>query len=135
MKAYQGAAAILVLSGLVHSAIAREGGNWAATPRNVREWFATLMQPDNPAVSCCGEADAYWADKYEVDGDEYVAIITDDRDEIYDEKVGRATREVGTRVPVPNRKLKWDDGNPTGHGVVFLSTGGSVICYLPPGGV
>jgi hypothetical protein len=93
------------------------------------------MQPDNPTVSCCGEADAYWADSYEVEGDQYVAIITDNRGEIYDEKVGRATREVGTKVPVPNRKLKWDDGNPTGHGVVFLSTGGSVICYVPPGGV
>jgi hypothetical protein len=135
MKANHGAVAILVLSGLVHSAIAREGGSWAASPQNVRDWFATLMQPDNPTVSCCGEADAYWSDTYQVEGDEYVAIITDDRGEIYDEKVGRATREVGTKIPVPNRKLKWDDGNPTGHGVVFLSTSGSVICYLPPGGV
>jgi hypothetical protein len=135
MKAIHGVAAILALSGFVHSAIAREGGNWAAIPQNVRDWFATLMQPDNPTVSCCGEADAYWADSYEVEGDQYVAIITDNRGEIYDEKVGRATREVGTKVPVPNRKLKWDDGNPTGHGVVFLSTGGSVICYVPPGGV
>jgi len=135
MKLNHGAAAILVLSGLVHSTLAREGGDWAATPTSVRDWFATFMQPDNPAVSCCGEADAYWADTYEVEGDEYVAIITDDRDEIYDERVGRVTREAGTKIPVPNRKLKWDDGNPTGHGVVFLSSGGSVICYLPPGGV
>jgi hypothetical protein len=93
------------------------------------------MQPDNPRVSCCGEADAYWADSYEVDGDEYVAILTDDRGEAYDEKVGRLTREVGMKVPVPNRKIKWDRGNPTGHGIVFLSTGGHVICYLPPGGI
>jgi hypothetical protein len=135
MKASHGAVAILVLSGLIHSAIAREGGNWAATPKNVRDWLATLMQPDNPSVSCCGEADAYWADRYEVDGDEYVAMITDDRGEIYDDKVGRATRAVGTKIPVPNSKLKWDDGNPTGHGVVFLSTRGKVICYLPPSGV
>jgi hypothetical protein len=93
------------------------------------------MQPDNPRVSCCGEADAYWADSYEVDGDEYVAIITDERGEAYDEKIGRVTREVGTKVPVPNRKIKWDRGNPTGHGIVFLSTGGHVTCYLPPGGI
>jgi hypothetical protein len=135
MKLNTCAAVILVLSGFSHSTIAREGGDWAAIPQDVRDWFATLMQPDNPTVSCCGEADAYWADKYEVDGDEYVAIITDDRGEVYDANVGRVTRKAGTKVPVPNRKLKWDDGNPTGHGVVFLSPGGSVICYLPPGGV
>ena len=35
------------------------------------------MQPDNPAVSCCGEADAFEADTFEVEGDHYVAIITD----------------------------------------------------------
>ena len=135
MKLNHGAVAMLVLSGIVHSATAREGGSWEATPQNVRDWFATLMQPDNPTVSCCGEADAYWADSYEVDGDEYVAIITDDRGEVYDEKSGRAPREVGTKIPVPNRKIKWDRGNPTGHGIVFLSSNGHVICYLPPGGI
>jgi len=23
------------------------------------EWYATLMQPDNPTASCCGASDAY----------------------------------------------------------------------------
>ena len=27
----------------------------------------------------------------------------------------------GTRIPVPNRKMKWDKGNPTGHGIIFIN--------------
>ena len=42
---------------------------------------------------------------------------------------------VGTEVEVPNNKLKWDKANPTGHGVVFISRGGYVFCYVQPGGV
>jgi len=41
----------------------------------------------------------------------------------------------GTRIPVPNRKMKWDKGNPTGHGIIFISTTGDVYCYVTPGGV
>jgi hypothetical protein len=38
-----------------------------------------MMQPDVPNASCCGEADAYWANEIHVrDGNTY-AIITDDR--------------------------------------------------------
>jgi hypothetical protein len=32
-------------------------------------------------------------------------------------------------------KIKWDDGNPTGHGIIFIGMGGQVYCYVPPGGV
>jgi hypothetical protein len=48
---------------------ARDLGQWEATEPHIRQWYQALMQPDNPAVSCCGEADAYWADSFEVDGD------------------------------------------------------------------
>jgi hypothetical protein len=41
----------------------------------------------------------------------------------------------GTRVVIPNSKLKFDQGNPTGHGVVFMRPDGMVFCYVPPGGV
>jgi hypothetical protein len=37
------------------------------------------MRPDEPYLRCCGLADAYWADSYEVKGDQYIAIITDTR--------------------------------------------------------
>src|SRR5260370_38224742 len=81
------------------------------------------MEPDNPRVSCCGESDAFEADSYEVEGDHYVAIITD----------GKGTIPNGTKIPVPNHKMKWDDGNPTGHGIIFIGTHGQIFCYVGQG--
>ena len=49
--------------------LARDNGQWTSSPANVRQWFQQLMQPDNPRVSCCGEADAFEADNFEVEGD------------------------------------------------------------------
>jgi hypothetical protein len=123
-------AAIVVL-GAILPAVARDNGQWADAPANIRQWFQSLMQPDNPAVSCCGEADAFEADVFEVEGDHYVAIITD----------GKGVIPNGTRIPVPNHKMKWDAGNPTGHGVIFLRpemvrlNEWTVYCYVAPGGV
>jgi hypothetical protein len=109
-------------------------------PANIREWSQSLMQPDNPYMSCCGEADAFEADAFEadtfevdafeadtfeVDGDHNVAVITDGKGVIAD----------GTRILVPNTKMKWDRGNPTGHGIVFIGSSGQVYCYVAPGGV
>jgi hypothetical protein len=98
----------------------------------VRKWFQSLMQPDSPLMSCCGEADAYWADSFGTDKDRYVAIITDER---ADEPLRRPHREPGERIAIPNNKIKWDQGNPTGHGIIFIGLGGQVYCYVPPGGV
>ena len=55
---------------------ARDLGQWD-DPANadLKRWYQDLKQPDNPAASCCGEADAYWADAFEATSDgEYVAI-------------------------------------------------------------
>ena len=62
------AAALLVLDYAVPNALARDNGQWENSPPHVRRWFQGLRQPDNPRVSCCGEADAYEADIFEVDG-------------------------------------------------------------------
>src|SRR5262245_58784006 len=87
-------AAVFVFS--VSKAPARDLGQWDDVDPLVRKWFRELKQPDNPSLSCCGETDAYWADSYEVKGDQYVAIITDTRD---DKKLGRAQHiETGTRI-------------------------------------
>ncbi len=115
----------LALVALSLPAVARDNGQWGNQPADLREWFQRLMQPDNPSVSCCGEADAFEADSYEVQGDQYVAIITN----------GKGTIPEGTRIPVPNQKMKWDEGNPTGHGIIFIGSGGQVFCYVTPGGV
>ena len=123
---------IIALVLLASPAAARDFGQWENQPPHVRAWFQKLMQPDLPTISCCGEADAYWADSFEVDGDRYVAIITDERP---DGPLGRPHRESGQKIVVPNHKIKWDDGNPTGHGIIFIGMGGQVYCYVPPGGV
>jgi hypothetical protein len=104
---------------------ARDDGQWADQPENIRQWFQSLKQPDHPRVSCCGEADAFEADRFEVDGDHYVAIITD----------GKGLIPGGTRIPVPNQKLKWDAGNPTGHGIIFIGPQGQIYCYVTPSGL
>jgi hypothetical protein len=117
------AAAVSVLH--CDAANARDNGQWGESPAPVRQWFQSLMQPDNPYLSCCGEADAFEADTFEIDGDHYVAIITD----------GKGVLQSGTRIAVPNQKMKWDRGNPTGHGIVFIGTRGEVYCYVAPGGV
>ena len=31
--------------------------------------------------------------------------------------------------------MKWDAGNPTGHGIVFIGAAGQLYCYVAPGGV
>lgn len=106
-------------------AIARPSPQWRNSPGDIRAWFQSLMQPDNPYVSCCGEADAFEADSFEVEGDHYVAVVTDGKGEI----------AQGTRIAVPNSKMKWDAGNPTGHGIIFIGSEGQVYCYIAPGGV
>ena len=112
-------------------ASARDLGQWENQDPTIRRWFNSLMIPDMPAFSCCGKADAYWSDSFEVKGDQYVAVITDTRD---DGPLGRPHIAAGTRIIVPNYRIKWDRGNPTGHGWIFIG-GDEVFCYLPPGGV
>jgi hypothetical protein len=125
------ALAIAVLS-VPPLGLARDTGQWEATDATVRAWYRELMQPDNPMMSCCGEADAYYADIFEMRDDQYVAIITDTRD---DAALGRPHIPAGTKVVVPNHKLKFDRGNPTGHGVIFvISSTLNVLCYIVPGG-
>jgi hypothetical protein len=41
----------------------------------------------------------------------------------------------GTRIHVPNSKMKCDRDNPTGHGVIFIGNQGQVHCYIAPGEV
>ena len=113
---------------------ARDLGQWD-DPANaeLKNWYQALKQPDNPAATCCGEADAYWADAFEATSDgSYVAIITDPRD---DGPLGRIHRDIGTRIVVPKNKIKWNEANPVGHGLIFLSRVDNVFCYLPPWGL
>jgi len=117
---------VLVWGGLATATHARDYGQWNDRPLEVRQWFQSLTQPDHPRQSCCGEADAFEADRFEVEGDHCVAIITD----------GSGILRTGTRIAVPNdEKMKFDAGNPTGHGIIFIGAKGQVYCYVTPGGV
>src|ERR1700689_2873638 len=111
---------------------ARDLGQWSGGDPAIREWNQALIQPDEPRLSCCGEADAYFADEVHVRNGKTYAIITDDRPDI---PRRRPHVEIGTEVEIPDHKLKWDRSNPTGHGVVFLGRAGWVYCYVQPGGV
>lgn len=127
-----GLVTVLLMIAAMFSVHARDLGQWEATAPEVREWYKSLMQPDAPTVSCCGEADAYYADETHFRAGKTYAVITDDRP---DEPRGRPHIAIGTEVEVPDSKLKWDRSNPTGHGVVFMSRVGYVFCYVQPGGV
>jgi hypothetical protein len=78
------------LTGIVK---ARDLGQWEAVDPAIREWYQALMQPDVPSASCCGEADAYWADEVHVRDGKTYAIITDDR---ADAPRGRPHVDIGT---------------------------------------
>ncbi len=115
-----------------YAANSRVQGQWEATDSDVRAWYRELKQPDNPSISCCGEADAYWADDFFVrDGKSY-AIITDTRP---DQPLGRPHIPPGTEIEIPVHKYKFDAGNPTGHGVIFITSRTNVLCYVAAGGV
>lgn len=119
------------------TAFARDNGQWENSDPAVSDWFRTLKQPDNPTVSCCGEADAYWADEIHVRDGKTFAVITDDRD---DGPLMRPHVDIGTEIEIPTNKLKWDRGNPTGHNVLFMHPGGesytpTVWCFVQSSGI
>lgn len=125
---------IIALTALLgmHFAHARDLGQWGNEESAIREWYQALMQPDVPTASCCGEADAYWADDVHVRNGKTYATITDDRP---DEPRGRPHVDVGTEIEIPDNKLKWDRSNPTGHAIVFLSRAGYVFCFVQGTGI
>ena len=114
-------------------AFARDNGQWENVDPVISGWIRGLMQPDNPLISCCGQADAYWADGVEIKEGQVIAIVTDTRPDI---PLGRPHIPVGTRIVVPPHKLKWDRGNPTGHTIIFLSyPARDVLCYVTGTGI
>jgi hypothetical protein len=115
---------LIALLLLTSTALARDNGQWSGQSANIRQWFQSLMQPDNPYKSCCGEADAFEADTFDQEDGHWVAVITD----------GKGVLANGTRFIIPDGKLKFDKGNPTGHGIVFVGDQGQVYCYVAPGG-
>lgn len=109
-----------------------DSGQWANTDPDLRAWYESLKRPDVPTMSCCGVADAYFCDGYRMEGGKAVCTITDDRP---DEPRRRPHVPVGTVIEIPPAKLMREGGNPTGHGVVFMTRDRYVWCYVTGGGV
>ena len=129
------AMAVLAIVVLVRTAQGRDSGQWVDVGERISGWYAHLMRPDAPG-SCCGEADAYWADEVKISDGQVWAVVTDDRP---DEPLGRPHIPRGAMIYVPPEKMKSDKGNPTGHVIVFLGSqwdGASfhnfeAVCYVP----
>ena len=112
---------------------AKDLGQWESADPELRMWYEALRQPDNPTVSCCGSADAYWCDEINAGEGGASCRITDTRD---DTPLRRPHVPIGTEIKIPPNKFgpgKW--GNPTGHTVVFLSYSRDVYCFVQQGGV
>jgi hypothetical protein len=104
MQACSSAVATAVVGAvLMLTALARDEVPWGDQPPEISAWFRSLTQPDNPRVSCCSLADAYEAGSFEIEGDHYVAIITDGR---ADPAHNKPAIPNGMRIPVPNHKMK-----------------------------
>jgi len=134
-----GAVTLALLAGVM-SAGAKTYGESQYGGADESEYYATLMQPDYPSTSCCGEADVYYADEQEEGPDgTVIAIITDTRPDERTLPDGRVIKRqhipVGTKVLVPKYKMrKHYTPNPTGHTIIFLAgtEGGWIVyCYEP----
>jgi hypothetical protein len=138
-------------------AFARPNQQWADVSSERREFFGAAKMPDSPRQSCCGEADAYEADDYEVDANgNLVAILTCNEPDVIDGIDGRGiqrghcsiqeeksvddgegglavrpARPPGTKIVIPMGKILRPNEpiNKTGHGWVFMSGDGHVFCY------
>jgi hypothetical protein len=126
--------AVLAIALAPALAYSRDLGQFENSDPATKEWFRTLMQPDAPTSTCCGEADGYWCDVIHVRDGKTFCTITDDRP---DEPLRRPHMDVGTQIEIPNHKLKWDRGNPTGHAVVFIGNPITryVYCFVQGSGL
>lgn len=89
--------------------------------------------------NCCGQADAYEADDFEVDKDgSTIAILTCNEPMDCEAIPGKTVRAPGTKFKIPSTKIMVPGRpiNNTGHGWVFLTAGNppAIICYSEPSG-
>src|SRR5271154_2943484 len=127
---------ILVLLTIAILPLSANAENWYAKGKTEEQRQAIAAWFKQPVVAgCCKESDAFEADDFEVNGDHYVAVITDGEPNEW-----RPGLRTGVRIPVPNSQVKWLPPNPSGHGVIFLRRGWDenhpeeiyVYCYFPP---
>lgn len=118
--------AILVALATLCPAAARDNGQWGDQPMEIRQWFQSVMRPDQPYMSCCGEADAF---DVELAGDNPDGSIAT---RIVD---GKGMIPNGTAIDVPRSKLQAKYGNPLDAYILFLGSSGQIYCLIPKSGV
>lgn len=104
-----------------------------------KEWVHTLKVPGpEPRVSsCCGFGDMYEADIYQrLPNGDYIAEITEGSEKVFPDGSVRVRVPNGTRIHVPASRVNPPhDGNPMGHGIIFLSVYETdppgVYCFVP----
>ena len=120
---------VLVLAWPTH---ARDLGQWENSDPAIRKWYETLMMPDNPSVRCCGKDDEYRCEAFVRNGETWCRV-NDDR-----VNPRRPPVAIGTEIHIPRHKYKFDQGNPTGHTVVFgrpSSVDFYVYCFVQGTGI
>jgi hypothetical protein len=98
--------------------------------------MSTLRQKNAPTIPCCGEADAFFADRTEVIDGKVYAVITDTRD---DAPLHRPHIDVGTKIELPPDAYgAIPPGNPTEHTIIFVrqnyNGGFTVYCFVQSSG-
>lgn len=121
--------AVLAATVTLSPALALDNGQWTDQPPEIRAWFQSVMQPDNPAMSCCGEGDAFEVTLDGDDADSFAAIIFN----------GKGIYPNGAHVSVPRSKLQYKYGNPLpldpGHYILFIQiSNGRPLCLIPGSG-
>ena len=86
------------------------------------EWMLSLKQPDNPVASCCGPVDQYYALSYEGAANGFTVRFINKQNQIQ-------------QISVPEEKVIYGINNPTGKGVLFISSYGQIFCFIPSNGV
>ena len=56
---------------------ASAGGQWPDGPRS--QWFKSLLQPDNPGVSCCDISDCHQTEAKQLPDGNWTAVIEDQK--------------------------------------------------------
>jgi hypothetical protein len=133
-------------------------GAWSRVAKDTGDFLSSQRRPpmkpwtgDWHHDSCCGPADAYETDLFDSEDGNFIAIITEgdtpekkveaDRTQPYcqetaeDEHGCKPRIPPGTRIVVPKDRILPNDPehpNPTGHGWIWLSSGGDVFCYATP---
>lgn len=153
MKAFLTGVALAVLAMLVGCNLSHAREGWQERPlicnpkemsltewTACRAWIDNVQRPDETG-SCCGEGDGFEANEFEVlPTGEYVAIITKDYEsQLLDDGEGGSFQsnalKRGTKIVIPKEKVNraYEDGNPSGKGIVFLrSNMTDVLCYFSP---